>query len=59
MMTLDQIFDDDAYDDFDLYNGKVSKPTPPKMKKLKARREIENLKEQKRLKRQIEGYYFD
>lgn len=59
MITLDKIFDDDAYDDFELKLAKISKPSTSKAKKLKARRGIEDWREQKRLQRQIEDNYFD
>jgi len=67
-MMLEQVFimhkrnedlENDYIDEIALYIDKTSRSTSTKIRKLKARRKIEDIQENKRLRRQIDSFYYD
>jgi len=50
---------DDLENEADLYVDKVSKRPASQQKKFKARRKIEELRENKRMQQQINSHFYD
>jgi len=59
MHTPNKDIDNNYDDEMELYIDKISRSTSAKMRKLKARRRIEDIQENKRLRRQIDNFYSD
>ncbi len=60
MANADKFLDDyDDMDDNDLYATKISNKPMVHNKKFRARRKIEELRENKRLQQQIDSYCYD
>jgi len=59
MRTPNKDIDNNYDDEMELYIDKISRSTSTKIRKLKARRRIEDIQENKRLRRQIDNFYWD
>jgi len=59
MFEINSDIEDLYEEEVESYMDKESRTTAPKIKKLRARRRIETMREQKRLKRQLDDFYYE